>query len=85
MNYMGIFTGYYESSTKHSLKCALEFLHTRSLKTSPVTSFRVKKYDPVRYRNRTFQKFESVMYWITMFTFEANQYNLYGITFCTTS
>ena len=74
---MGIFTGYYESSTKRSLKCAREF--------SLVTSFRVKKYDPVRYRNRTFQKFESVMYWITMFTYEANQYNLYRITFCTTS
>ena len=35
---MSIFTGYYESSTKHTLKCA----HTRSLKTSPVTLFHVK-------------------------------------------
>ena len=39
---MGIFTGYYESNTKHTLKCAREFLHTRILKTSPVTLFRVK-------------------------------------------
>ena len=39
---MGIFTGYYESNTKHTLKCAHELLHTRSLKTSPVTLFRVK-------------------------------------------
>ena len=39
---MGIFTGYYESDTKHTLKCARELLHTRSLKTSPVTLFRVK-------------------------------------------
>ena len=73
---MCIFTGYYESSTKNTLKYACEFLHTRNLKTSPVTSFRVKKYDPVRCRNRTFQKFESVLYWITMFAYEANQYNL---------
>ena len=35
-------------------------------------SFYIQKYDPVRYRNRTFQKFESVLYWITMFTYEAN-------------
>ena len=41
------------------MKCAHKFLHARSLKTSPVTSFRVKKYDLVRYRNRTFQKFEA--------------------------
>ena len=40
---MGISTGYYESSIKSTLKCAREFLHTRSLKTSPVTLFRVKK------------------------------------------
>ena len=41
---MGIFIGYYESGTKNtlSLKCAREFLHARSQKTSPVTSFRVK-------------------------------------------
>ena len=38
---MGIFTGYYEYNTKHTLECAREFLHTRSLKTSAVT-FRVK-------------------------------------------
>ena len=74
---MGIFIGYYESRTKNTLKCASEFLHARSQKTSPMTSFRVKKYDPVRYRNRTFQKFESVLHRITMFTYEANQYNLY--------
>ena len=82
---MNIFTGYYESSIKNTLKCAHEILHIRSLKTSPVTLFRIKKYDPVHYRNLTFQKFESVLYWITMFTYEANQYNLYGITFCATS
>ena len=40
---MGIFIGYYESSTRNTLKCAREFLHARSQKTSPVTSFRVKK------------------------------------------
>ena len=39
---MGIFTGCCESNTKHTLKCASEFLHTRSLKSSPVTLFRVK-------------------------------------------
>ena len=64
---MGIFISYYESSTKNTLKCAREFLHARSQKTSQVISFRVKKYHPVRYRNRTFQKFESVLYGITMF------------------
>ena len=82
---MGIFIGYYESSIKNALKCAREFLLARSQKTSPVTSFRVKKNDLVRYRNRTFQKFESVLYRITMFTFEASQYNLYRIASCTTS
>ena len=66
---MNIFTGYYDSSIKNNLKCARELLHTQSLKTTPVTLFRVKKYDPVRYRNRTFQKFESVLYLITMFTY----------------
>ena len=40
---MGIFIGYYESSIKNALKCAREFLLGRSQKTSPVTSFRVKK------------------------------------------
>ena len=39
---MGIFTGCYESNTKHTLKRAREFLHTQSLKTSTVTLFRVK-------------------------------------------
>ena len=39
---MGIFTGYYESNTKHTLKCARALLHTQSLKTSPVTLFCVK-------------------------------------------
>ena len=78
---MSIFTGYYESSTKHTLKCAL----TRSLKTSPVTLFRVKNMIQCITKNRTFQKFESVLCWITMFRYEANRYNLYGITFCTTS
>ena len=39
---MGIFTGYYETNTKHTLKRAHEFLHTRILKTSPVTLFHVK-------------------------------------------
>ena len=29
---MGMFTGYYESSTKNALECAHESLHTRSLK-----------------------------------------------------
>ena len=70
MNKMGIFTGYYESSTKNALECTRESIHTRSLKTSPVTLFRVSKYDPLRYRNRTFQKFESVLYRIK------NQYKL---------
>ena len=84
---MGVFIGYYESGTKKILwSVHVSFLHVRSLKTSPVlASFRVKKYDWVRYRNRTFQKFESVLYRIMMFTYEANQYNLYQITFCTTS
>ena len=59
MSQMCIFIGYYESSTKNTLKCSFEFLHARSQKTSPVTSFRVKKYDPVRYRNRTFQKLKT--------------------------
>ena len=58
---MGIFTGYYESS-KNALECARECLHTRGLKTSPVSLFRVEKYYPVCYRSLTLQKFESVMY-----------------------
>ena len=48
-------------------------------------NFGWKKIKPVRYRNRTFQKFESILYRITMFTFEASQYNLYRIASCTTS
>ena len=80
-----MFIGYYESGTENTLKCAREFLDVRNLKTSPVTSFPVQKYDPVRYRNRTFQKVESVLYRIAMFTYEANQYSLYRITFITTS
>ena len=71
---MGMFTGYYESGTKNALECARECLHTRSLKTSPVTLFGVKNCDPLRYKNCTFQKLENVLYRITMFTHEANQY-----------
>ena len=78
---MGIFTGYYESGIKNTPKCAREFLHTRSLKTSPVTSFRLKKYDPVRYRNSTFQTFESVLHWITMFTYETTSIICTGLPF----
>ena len=79
-----MFTGYYESS-KNALECARECLYTQSLKTSPVTLFCVKKYEPLRYRNHTFQKLENVLCRITMFTHEENQYRLYWITVCTTS
>ena len=42
---------------KNTLDCAREFFTYTKPETSPVTLFRVKKYDPVRYKNRTFQKF----------------------------
>ena len=51
-----MFTGYYESSTKNAVDRAHECLHTQSLKTNPVTLFSVKKCDPLRYGNCTFQK-----------------------------
>ena len=64
--------------TKNALECALECLHTLSLKTSPASSVCIKKCDPVRYTNRIFQKLESVLYRIAMFTHDANQYNVWS-------
>ena len=73
----------YESNTKNASECARECLHTRSLKTSPVIFFSSKNHDPVRCRSRSFQKLESVLYRITVFTPKANQYRLCRITVCT--